>query len=623
MSDHRPTTTDRRTILKTTGAIGALAGVGAVTSASASRNSTEIIVSKNDRVSISDIESTVETVLPNDATITHRNDVLGYVVAEVPESEYGVTVDLVSTLESRSEVKYAHENGTMYALESPLSPNFRSQNQPNDPGWDQQYAPQMVNAPDAWNVTHGEDALISIVDTGTDYDHEDLHAGFGSDPGHDFVGGTSDPAPRAASESHGTHVAGCAAATTDNGVGVAGPSNAQLIAARVLGTDGSGSMYDIADGIQYSADRGADIINLSLGSPSPSPVTQEAMQYALNQGSLPIAAAGNSGGSVGYPAAYPEAVAVAAIDSNGDPASFTSRGPEIAVCAPGVDVLAPVPFGDSYDRFSGTSMASPVAAGVAALGASAHGLTGNNKDPQQLRNLLRGTADSIGLPGSIEGDGLVNAAAIVDGGGGDPPEEPTAVIDVSTTTPEVGETVDLDGTSSSSPNGSIDEYHWNAQPGGEVTSPTATLTRDEEIAVDVTLTVTDTAGASASDTVTIVFGGDDDDDDPEPGECGEETNTASASGSLDGGWYGDTDNYTYDVSTANPCDATVTLSTSEDFDLLVTTDVPTQPARSTADTANADEITVDLDGVDNLGIVVRAGYFASGEYELDILERGK
>ncbi|WP_254862804.1 S8 family serine peptidase [Halovivax gelatinilyticus] len=555
--------------------------------------------------------------MPSQANVVHENDVLGYVVVEVPIPEVGTADDAISTLEAQSAVEYAEENVTFHALDTANA---------NDPGFDQQYAPQQVDAPDAWNTTQGEDTLVSIVDTGTDYNHEDLQDRFGSDPGYDFVGGTNDPAPRASSESHGTHVAGCAAATTNNGVGIAGVSNAQLIAARVLGTDGSGSLYDIADGIQWSADQGADIINMSLGGGGFTDLMNDAINYAFNSGSLPIAAAGNDGGPVNYPAAYDNCVAVSAIDSNYNAASFTSRGSNVDVCAGGVNVLSAVP-NDGYQEMSGTSMACPVAAGVAALGASAHGLTGNSQDPGQLWNLLTSTAESVqGLPADVEGDGLANAANIVDGGGGDPPDEPTAVIDVSTTSPEVGETVDLDGTGSSSPNGQITDYQWTADPGGSVSGPTASLTRDEEVAIDVTLTITDEAGGTDSDTVTVDFGGDGD----APGECGAETNTASAEGELSDGWWGNpSDSYTYSLSTADPCAATVTLdgpSSGAVFDLYLTLD-GREPSTWDYDERSYnwgadEEIQVDLDGSETLGILVDR-YDGSGSYTLTVEELGK
>ncbi|WP_226004875.1 S8 family serine peptidase [Natrinema salinisoli] len=388
--------------------MGAIVGVGSAGSATASGETKELIVGTEDGVGLADVKSTVETALPAGAEIVHENDVLGYATVEIPVTEVGTMNDAASTLESQHGVEYAEENATYYALA-----------QPDDPQFSDQYAPQQVDAPEAWETTEGEDALLAIVDQGVDYEHPDLRDRFGSNVGYDFVDDDGDPMPSSASENHGTHVAGCAAAATDNGRGVAGPSNAQLLSARALGSGGGGSLQAIADAIQWSADQGADVINMSLGGGGSNNLMRDAIDYAYDNGSLPIAAAGNDSGSpVSYPAAYENCVAVAAIDQNYNAASFTNEGPRVDVCAGGVDVLSTVPNG-GYEELSGTSMACPVAAGVACLGADANDLTGNDQDPQQLRNLLQDTVEPVdGLRDSVQGDGLVNAANIVGGGGG-------------------------------------------------------------------------------------------------------------------------------------------------------------------------------------------------------------
>ncbi|MFC3956791.1 S8 family peptidase [Halovivax cerinus] len=403
-SDHR---FDRRTILKAAGAAGATLGLGSVVSATPGREpgpkEDEVLVGTEDDVSIATVRSTVESTIPDDAAIVHENDVLEYVAVKLSDDSPSTMEPVIERLERQPGVAYAERNETWYAF-----------SQPNDPRFGDQYAPQLVNAPDAWETTMGSmDVTIAVVDTGAQYDHEDLAARYRDDPGYDFADDDSDPyPPNPSNEQHGTHVSGCAAATIDNGTGTAGINNCTLINARVL-SGNSGSLSDIADGIQWAADEGADIINLSLGGGGANETGRQAINYAYDSDTLPIAAAGNDGGPVSYPAAYENCMAVSAIDENENLASFSNRGPEINVASPGVDVLAPVPT-DDYAEFSGTSMASPVAAGVAALGKAAH----PDLSTQELWDKLEETAVDIGLPGDHQGSGRVDAATIVEGGSG-------------------------------------------------------------------------------------------------------------------------------------------------------------------------------------------------------------
>ncbi|WP_290815470.1 S8 family serine peptidase [Halovivax sp.] len=603
MTHQRSHTSDRRTVLKAAGAAGAFFGLTGVGSAGSDGDTEELVVKAEDVVGIADVKSTVETALSTDAEIVHENGVLGYVTVEVSVAEVDTVKDAVSTLEAQTGVEYAEEN-VEYRVVGAAS---------DDPRFGDQYAPQQVNAPDAWDVTQGSDVVLSVIDQGVDYEHENLRDRFGSNVGYDFVNRNDDPMPVAPSENHGTHVAGIAAGTTNNGVGTSGVSNARILSARALGAEGGGSLQDIADAIQWSADQGADVINMSLGGGGRTDLMEDAVDYAFDSGTLPIAAAGNDGGPVSFPAAYDNCMAVSAIDSNYNAASFTNRGPEVDVTAGGVDVLS-TDNDDRYVSMSGTSMSSPVAAGVACLGASAHGLTGNDRDPAQLWNLLTDAAEPVqGLPSDVEGDGLVDAANVVeDGGEPDPPDGPEAVIDASTTTPEVGETVDLDGSASQ---GDIDEYHWDAEPGNEATGAQVALHRDEEVAVDVTLSVTDSDGRTDSETITVDFGGD-----GEPA-CGHDESTASAEGSLDGGWWGDGDTYTYQLRTADPCEATVSLDTSADFELYLTLDGRT-PSEWDHDERGT-KIEVGLDGDEEFGLLVDAPAFTGGDYVLEVEELGK
>ncbi|WP_049923510.1 S8 family serine peptidase [Halopiger djelfimassiliensis] len=509
--NNNPTQPERRDVLRSLGAVGSIAALGGLTAAQPGRDpgpkQNELLVSTAPTTSTASVQRTVERQLPSDASVVHRNDTLGYFAVEVPdEASAQSDSNVARSLERTDGVDFVEENGTYYAFDDVET----GQNQPDDPNFTQQYAPQQVNAPEAWETTLGsEDVTIAVVDTGTDYEHPDLQDRFGSNPGTDPAGGTDDPAARNAE--HGTHVSGIASATTDNGDGVAGMSNSHLYAVRVLGGGGGGSWSDIADGIQWAADNGADIINLSLGAPRRSGVVESAINYAHNNGALPIAAAGNDGpctDCVSYPAALSNCVAVSALDSSENLARFSNTGPEIDVAAPGVGVLSTVPNG-GYDNMSGTSMASPAVAGVAALGLAANPEWG----PSELRSALEESAVDVGLPANEQGAGRVDAANLV-GSGGEPPEEVTAVADASPTTVEPGEAVTFDGSDSAGP---IDTYEWAFGDGASATGQTVTHSYDGDGEYTATLTVTGD-GESDSDSVTVTV---DEGGNGEPGDCGE------------------------------------------------------------------------------------------------------
>ncbi|MFP9060501.1 S8 family serine peptidase [Natrialbaceae archaeon A-chndr2] len=623
MSDDGSHNFDRRSVLKGASALGAFLGISGVTAATPGRKpgpkEDEIVVGLG--ANISKAEAAVEPAIPANAEIVHKNETLGYVAVKLPEqASIQAKESVKANVAKQSGVEYVEDNETYEALVVP-----------NDPLYGQQYAPQQVGCEDAWEVTFGDpDVTIAVIDQGIQYDHPNLAEnmdGSVSNYGYDFVDNNDDPYPVSQGENHGTHVGGIAAGGTNNGEGHAGISNCSMLSARALGDGGGGSLTDIADAIQWAGDQGADVINMSLGGGGFNNTMNNACEYAYSQGSLLIAAAGNDGGSVNYPAAYDSVMAVSAIDSNENLANFSSRGSEIELAAPGVNVLSTVNW-DDYDSLSGTSMASPVAAGVAGLAKSAN----PGMDNDQLRDHLKATAVDIGLSSNYQGAGRVDAANAVGDGdddddddddGGEPPESPTAVIDVSDTEPDVGDTVELDGTGSSSPNGEITEYFWNADPGGSVSSPTAALERDEEVDVDVSLTITDEDGQTDTETVTVSFGGD------SGGQCGDEVNTATVEGELSGGWWGNpSDTYTYNLQTADPCASTITLDGPSDatFDLYLTLDGRT-PTTSDYDERSYnwgadEEITVDLDGSETFGILVDR-WDGSGSYTLTVEELGK
>lgn len=287
---------------------------------------------------------------------------------------------------------------------------------PNDPLYQsKQWHLKKVGAESSWETSCGMGVTVAVVDTGV--------ACFDKSP---FMKGTDlqgtrctdgwnfiDNSPNAADDQgHGTHVAGTIAQTTNNGKGVAGLAFcASLMPVKVLNRSGSGTMQGVAQGIRWAADHGAQVINLSLGGPGGSGVLKDAVRHAHDKGVIVVAAAGNSGRSVGYPAAYPEVVAVSATDSNDKLAWFSSRGPEVDIAAPGVAVTQQTICENGRNKcelfgtFNGTSMASPHVAGAAAV-LEGLGVT----DPDAVEAALKSTALDKGDK-NLYGAGRVDVAS--------------------------------------------------------------------------------------------------------------------------------------------------------------------------------------------------------------------
>ncbi len=234
----------------------------------------------------------------------------------------------------------------------------------SDPYYQKQWYLARIGAPVAWEggITGGE-VLVAVVDSGVDASHPDLRGRV--ERGYDFVDHDEDASD---AYGHGTHVAGIIAAAGDNGEGVAGLAwRARILPVRVLDGSGYGYYSDIIAGIRYAADRGARIINLSLGGGAQSQALQEAVDYARSKGCLLVAAAGNGGlDSLSYPAACEGVVGVGAVDTESRPASFSNRGDALDVVAPGVAIYSTYP-GNRYASLSGTSMAAPQVSGALAL----------------------------------------------------------------------------------------------------------------------------------------------------------------------------------------------------------------------------------------------------------------
>ena len=274
-----------------------------------------------------------------------------------------------------------------------------------------------VKAPNVHSAGYkGSGIKVAVLDTGIRTNHPDLQVAGGYDT--TGTGSYNDD------NGHGTHVAGTIAAL-DNTVGVLGAAPAaQLYAVKVLNSSGSGSYSNIISGIEWAINNNINVINMSLGGSQGSSALEQACNSAYNAGILVVAAAGNEGTSsgssecIGYPARYASVMAVGSITSSNVRSSFSSTGSTLEIMAPGSDIYSTT-YNGSYGTMSGTSMACPHVAGVAALVWSAKSSLTN----VQLRNALNQTANDLWNDSWRYGNGLIDAWAAyqyVTGGGGFP-----------------------------------------------------------------------------------------------------------------------------------------------------------------------------------------------------------
>jgi subtilisin family serine protease len=319
---------------------------------------------------------------------------------------------------------------------------------PNDPYFQYQWHLAAIQAPEAWDIATGQNVVVAVIDTGIDFGAPDL-ANASRLPGHDFVNNDGDPTD---DQSHGTHVAGTIAQNTNNGIGVAGVAfNATLLPVKVLGSNGQGSYDGIIQGIVYAVDQGAKVINMSLAGRNGSQALEEAVRYAYSRGVTVVAAAGNSGGVVEFPAAYDNyVIAVGAVRFDKTLAPYSNFGPQIDVVAPGGDTnldqnldgyadgvlqqtFKSPGSGYTYLFFEGTSMASPHVAGLAALMLSRK----PDASPDEIKGAMMQTAWGNLGPADQFGAGLIqaaNALAAISGPVQQPTNTPTPTIPTPTST---------------------------------------------------------------------------------------------------------------------------------------------------------------------------------------------
>ncbi|MBD3920832.1 S8 family serine peptidase [Paenibacillus sp. PR3] len=298
-------------------------------------------------------------------------------------------------LQADARVEYAEPNYIGTVFDNPSDTRYAEQ-------W---YVPR-VKADQAWNTTTGsQSTVVAVIDTGVDSDHPDLVTNLVA--GYNTIDNTTNTEDI---HSHGTHVAGIIAATMNNGQGIAGiAASSKIMPLKAMNDGGTGSSLDVIEAIQWATDHGASIINMSLGFSSYSQAMQDAVNYANSHGVLVVAAAGNNNSSAAnYPAALDNVISVVATDQNNKKASFSNYGSTVDISAPGTEILSTVP-GGGYEYKQGTSMASPVVAGAAALVWSHHPELGT----ADLTRLLMTTTVDLGTVGrdNTFGYGLVDVNA--------------------------------------------------------------------------------------------------------------------------------------------------------------------------------------------------------------------
>ena len=363
-----------------------------------------------------------------------------------------VTADTVEALMGDSAVTYAAPDYIMTVSQIDEGPPASSNGRPNDPLLERLWGMQNSGAVKVWPVARdASNIIVGVIDTGVDYRHPDLKDNMwtrSGKHGYDFYENDDDPMDE---QDHGTHCAGTIAGIGNNGIGVTGVSwNAQIMALRFLGPDGSGATSDAVRCIDWGVANGAHILSNSWGGPDTSPELSEAVARAERKGVLFIAAAGNTGGTgnnndqrPSYPSSLRQVnvISVGAIDVKDQRGSFSHYGKQsVDIGAPGVDILSTV-RNNGYDSFSGTSMATPHVAGAAAL-VWASTFSSPSQDPAQMakvRDLIYENARPVPAlsefwghtsPAKVPG-GVLDLSFLLKGpSGGTPPVTGTPIVEI-------------------------------------------------------------------------------------------------------------------------------------------------------------------------------------------------
>ncbi|MDJ1173340.1 S8 family peptidase [Roseofilum capinflatum] len=297
-----------------------------------------------------------------------------------------------------------------------IEPNYiyQATEIPNDPDYAKQWNLRSINMESAWDDTKGQGVTVAVIDTGITQVPDLKDTKFAQ--GYDFV---NDRIEAKDDAGHGTHVAGTIAQSTNNDYGVAGIAyEAKLMPLKVLGASGGGTVADIAEAIKFAADHEADVINLSLGGAGESALLKEAIDYAYNKGLVVVAAAGNSNqNAASYPARYPHAIGISALDPSGAKAPYSNYGAGVDLSAPGgseagkilQNTIDPQTGKAVFEGYQGTSMAAPHVAGVAALIKSV-----GVEDPEDVLKILKESSRAVEEdPLNHFGAGQLDAGAAV------------------------------------------------------------------------------------------------------------------------------------------------------------------------------------------------------------------
>lgn len=383
--------------------------------------------SDNFKIAQEEFKGKLVPIVSDEVLVKFKGDHKPFRVMKV---EPGQVKEKITEYQGRSDVEYAEPNYIAEAQMIPNDPRYADQ-------WHFHSGPGGINLEDAWDLSTGQGVVVAVVDTGIAYENYGDYTQ-ASDlaetcfiPGYDFV---NEDEHANDDKGHGTHVAGTVAQSTDNDLGVAGIAyDACLMPVKVLDNYGYGGYADVASGIIYAADHGADVINLSLGGTSASQILHDAVTYAQEKDIVIVASAGNAGtNTLKYPAAYPEVIGVGATRYDETLAYYSNYGPDLDLVAPGGDVTVDQngdgkpdgvlqqtfekiffflpPFWDYY-YYQGTSMASPHVAGTVALMKAAD----NDLSPEDIRTVLHNTVRDLGDPGKddLYGWGLLDAYAAV------------------------------------------------------------------------------------------------------------------------------------------------------------------------------------------------------------------
>lgn len=326
------------------------------------------------------------------------------VIQQIKELKY-IVVKVKNKKNLEAAMKSYQKNNKVTTVN--MSPTFKTL-AANDPKVDQQYALSMLNVDEAQKLAGKNKVTVAVIDQGIDRNHPELKGSLL--PSYN----AANPMNPAAPDFHGTHVAGIIAAKKDNGIGGYGMNpNVNLLSIDVFDGQYYSSDYTIAQGILYAIEKGAQVINMSLGGGYPSLVLEEAVKKAIEKGIVVVAASGNDGDDyASYPAAFEGVISVGSTNSSKKLSYYSTYGASVDLVAPGEDIYAP--FYDAakkstFARLSGTSMATPVVAGAASLLLSKH----PSLTPAQVEYILEQTATDMGDSGfDIKyGNGQVNPVA--------------------------------------------------------------------------------------------------------------------------------------------------------------------------------------------------------------------